>query len=341
MESQNSDMIVYLLSRYCSGEASVMECRQVEEWIRLSDENYRIAKQIHTLYLATDTMQVLLKVDTEKALSSVCQKMSKDSVRPQVSMLTLLQRVAAILFIPLLIAFGIQTLRPRPPQIAQMIEVKTNPGMTTTIQLPDGSIVHLNSESKLTYPSFFDKDKRRVTLQGEAFFEVQKDPEHGLEITAPHETKIEVLGTSFNVEAFEKDPFVATTLINGKVCFGYMKNGRMTAIEMKPGQKLTYDSSSSRAQLAETNGESEIAWKDGKIVFHATPLPEALRMLEKRFNVTFVLSNDRLRGEAFTGSFSHQRLERILEIFKISSNIKWRYLDTHNIENEKAKVEIY
>ena len=88
-------------------------------------------------------------------------------------------------------------------------------------------------------------------------------------------------------------------------------------------------------------GESEIAWKDGKIVFHATPLPEALRMLEKRFNVTFVLSNDRLRGEAFTGSFSHQRLERILEIFKISSNIKWRYLDTHNIENEKAKVEIY
>lgn len=150
-----------------------------------------------------------------------------------------------------------------------------------------------------------------------------------------------MLGTSFNVEAFEKDPFVATTLINGKVRFGYMKNGRMTAIEMKPGQKLTYDSSSSRAQLAETNGESEIAWKDGKIVFHATPLPEALRMLEKRFNVTFVLSNDRLRGEAFTGSFSHQRLERILEIFKISSNIKWRYLDTHNIENEKAKVEIY
>ena len=162
-------------------------------------------------------------------------------------------------------------------------------------------------------------------MQGEAFFEVQKDPEHGLEITAPHETKIEVLGTSFNVEAFEKDPFVATTLINVKVRFGYMKNGRMTAIEMKPGQKLTYDSSSSRAQLAETNGESE----------------EALRILEKRFNVAFVLSNDRLRGEAFTGSFSHQRLERILEIFKISSNIKWRYLDTHNIENEKAKVEIY
>lgn len=174
METQNTDMIEYLLPRYCSGEATVKECRQVEEWIRLSDENYRIAKQIHTLYLATDTMQVLLKVDTEKALSSVCQKMSKDSVRPQVSMLTLLQRVAAILFIPLLIAFGIQTLRPRPPQIAQMIEVKTNPGMTTTIQLPDGSIVHLNSESKLTYPSFLIRRREGLHCKERPFLKCRK-----------------------------------------------------------------------------------------------------------------------------------------------------------------------
>ena len=68
---------------------------------------------------------------------------------------------------------------------------------------------------------------------------------------------------------------------------------------------------------------------------------EALRMLEKRFNVAFVLSNDRLRNEAFTGSFSHQRLERILEIFKISSNIRWRYLDTQDAQHEKTKIEIY
>ena len=341
METPDTNMIEYILPRYCSGEATVEECRMVEEWIKQSDENYRIAKQIHTLYLATDTMQVVSAVDTEKALSSVCQKMSKGNEHAKVTMVTWLQRVAAILFIPLLIAFGIQNLKPRPVEIAQTIEVKTNPGMTTTVNLPDGSVVYLNSESKLSYPSSFDKDKRRVALQGEAFFEVQKDAEHGFVISTPHETKIEVLGTSFNVEAFEKDDFVSTTLIEGKVRFDYMKNQRSTAVLMKPGQKLTYDSSSSRIQLIETSGASEIAWKDGKIVFLATPLPEALRMLEKRFNVTFVLSNDRLRKEAFTGSFSNQRLERILEIFKISSNIKWRYLDTQDTMNEKTRIEIY
>lgn len=341
METPNTDIIEQLLPRYCSGEATVEECRVVEAWIKQSDENYRIAKQIHALYLATDTMQVMSKVDTEKALSSVCQKMSKGRERSKVTLVTWLQRVAAILFIPLLIAFGMQNLKPRPVEIAQMIEVKTNPGMTTTVHLPDGSIVHLNSESKLSYPSFFDTDKRKVALQGEAFFEVQKDPEHGFVISTPHETKIEVLGTSFNVEAFEKDAFVATTLIEGKVRFDYMKDRQSAAVLMKPGQKLTYDSSSSKVQLIETNGASEIAWKDGKIVFQATPLPEALRMLEKRFNVIFVLSNERLRRESFTGSFSHQRLERILEIFKISSNIKWRYLDTQDTTNEKTRIEIY
>ena len=95
METPNTDIIEYLLPRYCSGEATVEECRQVEEWIKQSDENYRIAKQIHTLYLATDTIQVLSKVDTEKALFSVCQKMSKGSTCPKVTTVTWLQRVAA------------------------------------------------------------------------------------------------------------------------------------------------------------------------------------------------------------------------------------------------------
>ena len=93
MEIPNTDMIEYLLPRYCSGEATVEECRQVEEWIRQSGENYRVAKQIHSLYLATDTMQVLSKVDTEKALSSVCQKMSEGNTRPKVTVVTWLHSV--------------------------------------------------------------------------------------------------------------------------------------------------------------------------------------------------------------------------------------------------------
>lgn len=337
METFNIDQIEELLPRYCSGEATVEECRMMEEWIGQSEDNYRIVKQIYAIDQVMGTAQMESKVNTEKALASVCGRMTKKS---QVNMFTWLQRVAAILFIPLLIIGGIEHFTPR-TELAQMIEIKTNPGMTTTVDLPDGSKVYLNSESSLTYPSFFSEDKRCVQLKGEAFFEVQKDPEHRFIVSAPNHTQIEVLGTSFNVEAFERDSFVSTTLVEGKVCFAYQKNQQPATVVMKPGQKLIYNTTSSQVKLIQTSGETETAWKDGKIVFLATPLPEALRMLEKRFNVDFVLSNNRLRTEAFNGSFTNQRLERILEIFKISSNIKWRYLDTRNTTNERTRIEIY
>lgn len=339
METFNRDKIEEILPRYCSGEATIEECRMVEEWIGQSDENYRIVKQMYTIDQVMGTVQMESRVDMEKALASVSRKMSK--APSHVTWFIWVQRAAAILFIPLLIAFAIQNFTPSPTEVAQMIEVKTNPGMTTTVDLPDGTKVYLNSESSLTYPSFFSKDKRDVKLTGEAFFEVQKDPEHRFIVSGPHHTQIEVLGTSFNVEAFERDSFISTTLVEGKVRFAYQKNRQPATVDMKPGQKLMYDTTSSQVKLIQTSGETETAWKDGKIIFQATPLPEALRMLEKRFNVTFVLSNNRLRGEAFNGSFTNQRLERILEIFKISSNIKWRYLDTRDTTNERTRIEIY
>lgn len=339
METFNIDKIEEILPRYCSGEATVEECLIVEEWIQQSEDNYRIVKQMYAIDQVAGTVQMESKVNMEKALASVSHKMSKAPSR--VTWFTWVQRVAAILFIPLLITFAIQNLAPSRTEIAQMIEIKTNPGMTTTVDLPDGTKVYLNSESSLIYPSFFSEDKRNVELKGEAFFEVQKDPEHRFIVSGPHHTQIEVLGTSFNVEAFDRDSFISTTLVEGTVRFAYQNNQQPATVVMKPGQKLMYNTTSSQVKLIQTSGEAETAWKDGKIVFQATPLPEALRTLEKRFNVTFVLSNDRLRGEAFNGSFTNQRLDRILEIFKISSNIKWRYLDTQNTTNERTRIEIY
>lgn len=337
MEIQNSDSINEILPRYCEGDVSDEERKRVDEWIAQSDENYRIVRQIYILYLATDTMNIQTKVDTEKALSQVGRRMS---VSHKTTWLQWVQRVAAILFIPLLITLFTQNFYQK-SQIAQMIEVRTNPGMTTTVNLPDGTIVHLNSESTLSYPSYFDGGIRNVHLTGEAFFSVTKDKTKRFVVSTPHNTSVEVLGTCFNVEAFDKDMLVSTTIVEGKVNFTYTKNEQLKAVPLKPGQKLVYDPKLSQVQIYATSGETETAWKDGKIVFLNTPLPQALHMLEKRYNVEFVIVNDQLREEFFTGYFTHQRLDRILEIFKISSNIKWRYINTENAENEKTKIEIY
>lgn len=97
----------------------------------------------------------------------------------------------------------------------------------------------------------------------------------------------------------------------------------------------------SGTRISVTNGQAEAAWKDGKIIFDATPLPEALRMLEKRFHVRLILRNARLKDEAFTGTFTTQRLERILDVFELSSGIHWRYIDNPDKSEEKTTIEIY
>lgn len=339
MENKNTTHIEELLPRYCAGKVTEEERMEVEAWMDASKENRRIAKQIHTLYLATDAVHLLKKIDTEKALLNVKNRMTDN--RRRTTGWEWAQRAAAVLLIPLLVTLLLQYREGIPQETAQMMEVKTNPGMTTSLKLPDGTLVFLNSESTLAYPSRFDGDTRNVTLQGEAYFEVAKNPEKRFIVSTSHQSQIEVLGTHFNVEAYEKDDWVSATLVEGKIGFIFEQENRSKRILMNSGQKLIYDSNGGKAQLHATLGESETAWKDGKIIFKNTSLEEGLRMLEKRYNVEFVIKNNRLKGDSFTGTFTNQRLERILEYFQLSSQIRWRYLDSLQITDEKSRIEIY
>ena len=160
-------------------------------------------------------------------------------------------------------------------------------------------------------------------------------------VKTPHQTQVEVLGTTFNLEAYESAPELQATLLTGKIRFVYAQGATMHTLELKPGHKLIYEVEASKPRVLATNGLVEAAWKDGKIIFDATPLPEALRMLEKRFHVRLKLLNPRLRNEAFTGTFTTQRLDRILEIFRLSSGIRWRYMDNPDQTDELTTIEIY
>ena len=281
------------------------------------------------------------KVDTEKALLKVKGKMSDREVRRTVWW-EWTQRAAAILFIPLLTLFIWQNWKGDTGEVAEMMEVKTSPGMTTSLTLPDGTIVYLNSESSLSYPRF-NGDFRKVTLSGEAYFEVAKDPEKKFILSTTHQSQIEVLGTCFNVEAYEQNTEVITTLIEGKVDFMFEKDAGVKHVFLSPREKLVYDSETDKVRLYKTSGKSELAWKDGEVVLDNTPLEEALWMLEKRYSVKFVIKNEKLKNSSFTGTFTNQRLEKILEYFKVSSKIRWQHIndDKDGSDRKKEIIEIY
>ena len=327
-----------LLPRFCDGMTTLEESRLVEEWIAEDEEHLKTVNRIHEIHLAVDTLDVLQHTDMDKVLGKVKRRIDLTAV----SWWEWTQRIAAMLSIPLLMACLWQYFDKDDTRLAQMVEVSTNPGMTTTVVLPDSTRVCLNSESTLRYPSRFTGDFRQVELVGEAYFDVTPDKKKRFVVDTECRSKIEVYGTSFNVEAYPEDGKVATTLIEGSVGFIYEdKEGRMKKVNLQPLQKIAYEWEEGNVRLYSTSGETETAWKDGKIIFNNTPMDEILRMLSKRFHVEFVVKNEHLDEYAFTGTFTAQRLERIMEYFKISSKIRWRYIDSGKMENERQKIEIY
>ena len=240
-----------LLLKYYEGETTEDETALVEEWLEASEENRRTARQVQTLGLAADMAQISSRLDVKKALEDVHRKMKQKKVNRYRVLFRGMQRAAAILFIPLMVSWSILYWDKDKEEI-HMMEVRTNPGMTTSVELPDGTEVVLNSSSSLRYPSRFADDKREVKLVGEAFFSVAKDEKKFI-VGTLNNSKIVVHGTEFNVEAYKGSRTVQTTLVSGKVSFSYVNNGRRNNVMMIPGQKVIYDIVREKVVVKEVN----------------------------------------------------------------------------------------
>ena len=329
--NRKPENIEEMLLRYCEGSLDGEETKLVEEWIASDKEHEEIARNIHELYWATDTLRVMNKVDADKALKKTDGILLKKKFK---TVLLWTERIAAVLFVPLLSLYLLQ-MRDKAEPV--MMEIRTSPGMTTAFVLPDGTNVSLNSGSVIRYPSFFADDRREVELLGEALFDVTKDADRRFIVKTSGKERVEVLGTSFNMEAFPGDSILSTTLLEGKVKF-YCSAG---SVEMHPGEKIVYNINTSKANMVRTSGEIETAWKDGKIIFDNTPFDEVLRMISKRFNVDFIVKNNSYRKDSFTGTFDTQNLEQVLGVFSISSKIRWRYMPTPKTEDRRSVIEVY
>ncbi len=159
--------------------------------------------------------------------------------------------------------------------------ISTPRGGQFRITLPDGTQVWLNASSSLRYPTAFTGRERRVELSGEAYFEVARNAGMPFRI-ASKEMEVEVLGTHFNIMAYDDEAVLKTTLLEGAV--KVTRNG--SSRRLQPGQQARiYKENGSMDVLQDANTEEAVAWKNGFIQFEGQDIKAAMRMLARWYNV--------------------------------------------------------
>lgn len=185
------------------------------------------------------------------------------------------------------------------------------------IVLPDGSKVTLNTNSTLKYPQKFARKNRTVILNGEAFFDVTKDAKKPF-IVKTSSLDIEVLGTSFNVMAFDKDAIVETTLFTGKVKISRKNpsSNKTQSVILSPNHKATFYKSDERFVMDKVDVTTSTAWQKGKLVFENEIFDNVIVKLQRWYNVKITLSDDIKNKHRLTMSIDTESLDETLNIIK-------------------------
>lgn len=156
-----------------------------------------------------------------------------------------------------------------------------------SLELPDGTVVWVNSESSLRFPEKFTSNRREVFLEGEAYFEVKKDANRPFYVHT-EAGKVRVLGTAFNVCAYSNDRFWQTTLVEGSV----MINQEEKEVLLKPNEQYQIDVRTGKAGLREVLPELYTSWRDGKFYFKAYTFEELVEKLERWYDFKMFYMNE-------------------------------------------------
>ncbi|MBV5313499.1 MAG: FecR domain-containing protein [Prolixibacteraceae bacterium] len=228
---------------------------------------------------------------------------------------------AAVLFAALLLVSGYEVVY-KPAARSQLLEISATNQVLNTFTLPDGTLVSLNSDTKLKYPKKFGRNTREVTIEGEAFFEVKPDKNKPFIIHAG-KAQIKVLGTSFNVSAYPETKQVEVIVETGKVQVLNKTTETLQTNELilTPGDKGTLVYSSNSLLKTTNQNPNFLAWKTHNLTFKATSLAEVIGNLEKVYKVNIRLADSRLNGLLLTAQFNDYSLDFILKVIETTFQI--------------------
>jgi ferric-dicitrate binding protein FerR (iron transport regulator) len=271
----------------------------------------------------TDTQHQQYKAEAWQILKRTRQQ-------EQPFMLRSFLRYAAILFLLIATGFSIYVFlfsTGKDGKEISYLTLRVDNGQQKQLIFTDGTKAILNAGSLLSYPKQFESGKRRIKLDGEAFFQVAKDASKPF-IVQTKNANIEVLGTCFNVKAHSEDEFVSVTVESGKV----QVNTEEAIMQLLPGEQLFLDKTNREIHRSHENPEYAKAWISGGLYFKKCPIRSVVNELMRRYNCTIEFEGTP-PGEYISGGHDNKTLESVLQSIHYATGIKYR--------KESGKIILY
>jgi ferric-dicitrate binding protein FerR (iron transport regulator) len=207
----------------------------------------------------------------------------------------------------------------------------------STIELPDGSVVTLNHNSKIDFPTEFTSDVREVFIEGEGFFDVVPNPNKPFIIHAG-KANIKVLGTSFNVNAYPDNENVEVVVSTGKVQVYTEETDKASSHEviLDPGDKGIYVNASKELLKLQNQDVNYIAWKTRHLIFSDTSLKEVIKQLNKLYGIEIKAVDPALEEMSYSGHFENNSIDFILEVISLTLDIEINEEGDYYLLNKKS-----
>ncbi|WP_153796083.1 FecR family protein [Foetidibacter luteolus] len=202
-------------------------------------------------------------------------------------------------------------------------------GQRRKLQLPDGTTVTLNSLASITWDENYNKQDRRVSLSGSAFFEVAKNPAKPFTVTSG-QLATTALGTSFYVHTAPAATNTTVSLLEGKIQVAPSDSKSFVKpVIVIPGEEAAWSKAGIRKQSFDASGVQE--WLSNKIVFNKTPLQQAVKKLSEWYNVEIILQDKSLAKQTVTATYENQSLQDVLSVICFSLNSNYKIQEQHTI----------
>jgi ferric-dicitrate binding protein FerR (iron transport regulator) len=329
MNKNNPDRRFELTARILSGNATKREEREMEALDKLERDQLTEVWELTRRLDATPERLAKWQKSAQALKARVASvRISSTQVqtkRPR-SFIAYTLKIAAIVVVVLASLFAVYR------SLQSEMEVMTQNGERSTVQLPDGTEVELNASSRLTYYKSSLSDVMEVTLQGEAFFRVQPRVT-GFTVTTEN-ARVEVLGTAFNLNA--RRGKTALTVERGRVAFeSLMTSNRVVLHQAETSTVAAGKPSMPRA----ADLEGVLAWRKGELVFKRAPLEEVFEELERQFDTKIQVEPKDYQRLTYTASFSQgQSVEEVLQ--KICLAFGWKLAALNGVYIIEEKIQI-